>query len=191
MRLGADRRRPRTTAAASARGQPLLVISPWAKQNFVDNTFTDQASIPQFIEDNWDLGRIGNESADASAGHAGQHVRLQPEYGHAPAVILDDNTGEVTKMIRTQRPGLRLRRRRPAGEDTGSTEQLVQRLEPGLLVEHSSPAATRGARTVDGDQAAPASACSHRTAKTAIVLTCTTRGGSRSHADPRAPVPRP
>src|SRR5580658_10045998 len=41
---------------------PLLVISPWAKQNFVDHTVTDQTSVLLFIEDNWSLGRIGNGS---------------------------------------------------------------------------------------------------------------------------------
>ena len=38
---------------------PLLVISPWAKQNYVDHTFTTQTSITRFIEDNWSLGQIG------------------------------------------------------------------------------------------------------------------------------------
>ncbi|WP_284286349.1 phospholipase C [Alicyclobacillus fastidiosus] len=47
---------------------PLLVISPYARQNFVDNTMTDQSSILKFIEDNWNLGTIGNESSDAFAG---------------------------------------------------------------------------------------------------------------------------
>jgi phospholipase C len=37
---------------------PFLVISPWAKRNFVDHTTTDQTSILLFIEDNWKLGRI-------------------------------------------------------------------------------------------------------------------------------------
>ena len=48
---------------------PLLVISPWAKANFVDNTLTDQTSITRFIEDVF-LGstRIGGGSYDASAG---------------------------------------------------------------------------------------------------------------------------
>src|SRR5262249_29154950 len=42
--------------------QPLLVISPFARQNFVDHTSTDQSSILRFIEDNWQTGRIGNSS---------------------------------------------------------------------------------------------------------------------------------
>jgi phospholipase C len=45
---------------------PLLVISPWAKKNFVDHTVTDQSSIIHFIEDNWlDSQRIGGGSFDA------------------------------------------------------------------------------------------------------------------------------
>jgi phospholipase C len=49
--------------------QPLLVISPYAKTNYVDNTFTDQSSVVRFIEDNWLGGnRIGNGSTDAMAG---------------------------------------------------------------------------------------------------------------------------
>jgi phospholipase C len=49
--------------------QPLLVISPWAKHNFVDHTVTDQSSIIRFIEDNWLNGeRIGEGSYDGVAG---------------------------------------------------------------------------------------------------------------------------
>ncbi|GBE11292.1 non-hemolytic phospholipase C precursor [bacterium BMS3Abin12] len=47
---------------------PLLVISPWARKNFVDHSITDQSSILRFIEDNWHLGRIGDQSFDAKAG---------------------------------------------------------------------------------------------------------------------------
>ena len=47
---------------------PLLIISPYAKQNFVDHAITDQASILRFIEDNWGLGRIGKLSFDERAG---------------------------------------------------------------------------------------------------------------------------
>jgi phospholipase C len=46
--------------------QPLLVISPWAQQNYVDHTVTNQASILRFIEDNWAGGtRIGGGSMDS------------------------------------------------------------------------------------------------------------------------------
>ena len=47
---------------------PLLVISSYAKVNYVDHSTTDQASILQFIEDNWNLGRAGGSSFDALAG---------------------------------------------------------------------------------------------------------------------------
>jgi len=47
---------------------PLLVISPWAKQNFVDHGVSDQSSILRFIEDNWQTGQIGDDSFDAKAG---------------------------------------------------------------------------------------------------------------------------
>ena len=48
---------------------PLLVVSPWAKHNFVDHTLTDQSSIIHFVEDNWLGGeRIGNGSFDAISG---------------------------------------------------------------------------------------------------------------------------
>jgi phospholipase C len=32
---------------------PLLVLSPFAKKNYIDHTLTDQTSILRFIEDNW------------------------------------------------------------------------------------------------------------------------------------------
>jgi phospholipase C len=48
---------------------PYLVISPYAKQNFVDHTTTDQSSTMRFIEDNWLEGqRLGGGSFDAIAG---------------------------------------------------------------------------------------------------------------------------
>lgn len=48
--------------------QPLLVISPFAKTNFVDHTATEQTSILASIEDNWGTGRIGDASFDERAG---------------------------------------------------------------------------------------------------------------------------
>ena len=85
---------------------PMLVISPWAKQNNVDNTFSDQASIPKFIEENWSLGRIGGESADSAAGTLMNAFNFNQSYGHAPAIILDPTTGEVTQTIPATAPSL-------------------------------------------------------------------------------------
>jgi phospholipase C len=43
-----------------------MVMSPWARQNFVDHSVTDQTSIIHFIEDNWLGGqRLGSGSFDA------------------------------------------------------------------------------------------------------------------------------
>ena len=48
---------------------PLLVISPWAKKNYLDTTVTDQSSIVRFIEDVFlSSQRIGGGSADTTAG---------------------------------------------------------------------------------------------------------------------------
>ena len=47
----------------------LLVISPWAKENYVSSVLSDQTSILRFIEDNWLGGqRISAISFDNFAG---------------------------------------------------------------------------------------------------------------------------
>jgi phospholipase C len=47
---------------------PMLVISPWARLNYVDHVTLDQSSIIRFVEDNWLNGqRIGNGSFDTVA----------------------------------------------------------------------------------------------------------------------------
>ncbi len=71
---------------------PLLVISPFAKSNFVDGTLTDQSSILRLIEDNWSLGRIGNDSFDAKAGTL---INMFDFKHRSPRVFLDPNTGLV------------------------------------------------------------------------------------------------
>ncbi|HEV3330146.1 MAG TPA: alkaline phosphatase family protein [Bryobacteraceae bacterium] len=72
---------------------PLMVISPFAKVNFVDHTVTDQSSILKFVEDNWSLGRIGGNSADAYAGSLLNMFKFTNP--PARAVILDPTTGLV------------------------------------------------------------------------------------------------
>ena len=48
---------------------PFVVISPYAKKNYVSHVLITQASIPQFIEDNWLKGeRLGGGSFDATTG---------------------------------------------------------------------------------------------------------------------------
>lgn len=74
---------------------PLIVISPFAKQNYVDHSATDQSSILRFIEDNWDLGRIGNGSTDAIAGPLDGMFDFDDNHGTAPPLILDPPTGQI------------------------------------------------------------------------------------------------
>jgi phospholipase C len=75
---------------------PLLVVSPFAKRNFVDHTLTDQTSILRFIEDNWKLGRIGDQSYDALAGPFSQFFDFE-RAAPAPPLRLDPDTGMPAK----------------------------------------------------------------------------------------------
>jgi phospholipase C len=76
--------------------QPLLVISPWAKQNYVDHSVTDQASILRFIEDNWSLGRIGADSFDQLAGSLEGMFNFSNHRGDdTRRLFLDPATGQV------------------------------------------------------------------------------------------------
>ena len=76
--------------------QPLLVISPFAKSNFVDHTVTDQTSILRFIEDNWQTGRIGDASFDTRAGSLMNMLTFtrNGDEGGANTLFLDPSTGE-------------------------------------------------------------------------------------------------
>jgi phospholipase C len=74
--------------------QPLIVISPYAKTNYVDHTLTDQSSILRFVEDNWSLGRIGDSSMDALAGPINNMFNFTAP--GAGAVFMDPSTGLVT-----------------------------------------------------------------------------------------------
>jgi phospholipase C len=77
--------------------QPLLVISPWARQNFVDHTVTDQTSVIRFIEDNWLAGqRLGKGSFDGIASSISQMFDFTRERRDG-RLILDPNTGEPTR----------------------------------------------------------------------------------------------
>jgi phospholipase C len=73
--------------------QPFLVISPWARQNFVDHNLTDQSSVLRFIEDNWDLGRLGHQSTDAIAGSLMNMFDFNEHHARAPKLILNPVTG--------------------------------------------------------------------------------------------------
>jgi phospholipase C len=72
---------------------PLLLISPFAKQNFVDHTLINQSSIIRFVEDNWLSGiRIGQGSFDAISNSIDSMLDFD-QTPHGP-LILDPSTGE-------------------------------------------------------------------------------------------------
>jgi phospholipase C len=73
---------------------PLVVVSPWARQNFVDGTTTDQTSVIRFIEDNWLGGqRIGNGSFDGIANSISQMFNFKRVRNNG-VLFLNPSTGE-------------------------------------------------------------------------------------------------
>ena len=72
---------------------PLLVISPWAKRNFVDHTLTTQSSILRFIEDNWRLPGISG-SFDAISGSLDNMFNFKSSGGKTKPLFLDPATGQ-------------------------------------------------------------------------------------------------
>jgi phospholipase C len=89
---------PMSNAAASEEGRcgvgprlPFLVISPFARANYVDNALLDQSSVVSFIEYNWHLPALGNGAADASAGS----ILSMFDFRRANSpLFLDSTTGE-------------------------------------------------------------------------------------------------
>ena len=75
---------------------PMLVVSPYARRNFIDSSLTDQSSVVRFIEDNWELPRIGNGSFDAIAGSIENMFDFDKM--HSDTVFLDPITGQVVAV---------------------------------------------------------------------------------------------
>jgi phospholipase C len=74
---------------------PFLIISPFAKSNYVNHILADQTSILRFIEDNWNLGRIGDFSFDELASSLLDFFNFsKPNYS---PLFLDPSTGTVKK----------------------------------------------------------------------------------------------
>jgi phospholipase C len=145
--------------------QPLLVISPWAKQNYVDSTFTDQSSILQFIENNWDLGRVGGGSADAQAGTLDNMFDFDPHRQLAPAIILNDDTGEIQSEVPTN------------GSDDAT---------PSIVASNTSQTAASGSTGATGSTTSspvvpPTLTCHGSEHKGVFVLKCTS--SSQTDAD--------
>jgi phospholipase C len=77
--------------------QPLLVVSPWARRDFVDHSVTDQSSVLRFIEDNWlDGQRIGQGSFDAITNSIVQMFNFSQDNNDQGngGLFLDPSTGK-------------------------------------------------------------------------------------------------
>ena len=73
---------------------PFLVISPYAKKNYVSHVLVSQASIPRFVEDNWLNGkRLGGGSFDDTTGSIDDMFNFNK--ANATALILDPTLGIV------------------------------------------------------------------------------------------------
>jgi phospholipase C len=73
---------------------PFLVVSPWAKANYVSHEQITATSVVRFIEDNWLHGaRLGGGSLDASAGTVMPMFDFSPNGGNNPPLFLDPKTG--------------------------------------------------------------------------------------------------
>jgi phospholipase C len=80
--------------------QPFLVISPYAKKNYVSHVRVTQASIPQFIEDNWlNSQRLGGGSFDATTGSILDMFNFNKK--NDIQVLLDPTTGLVDDKTKT------------------------------------------------------------------------------------------
>ena len=83
---------------------PFLVISPWAKRNFVDHTTIDQSSPIAFIEYNWGLKSVNPASGsdpgsyDQYAGPITNMLDFGKNHGQVESnqVFIDPTTGNVT-----------------------------------------------------------------------------------------------
>ncbi len=76
---------------------PFLVISPYARNNFVDHTITDQSSVVRFIEDNWLGGQRITGSFDSLAGT----INNMFDFKNPPntnVYLLNPSTGLVTSV---------------------------------------------------------------------------------------------
>jgi phospholipase C len=80
---------------------PFVVISPWAKVNYVDHTQISQASVVKFIEDNWLAShRLGGGSFDATSGSIMGMFNFSGA-GNNPTLFIDQNLGTPVASVPT------------------------------------------------------------------------------------------
>jgi phospholipase C len=84
---------------------PFVVVSPWARVNYIDHAQITQSSILRFIEDNWLGGRrLGGGSFDATAGTIGGLFDFAGQPHLAP-LYLDPERGTVLTAPPPRPPG--------------------------------------------------------------------------------------
>jgi phospholipase C len=81
---------------------PILVISPYAKSNYVDSTYADQTAIVSFIEYNWGLssvvpGLLGPQSYDTISGTLMNMFDFSHPQPNDGRLYLNPATGEVVQ----------------------------------------------------------------------------------------------
>ena len=76
---------------------PMLVISPYTRDNYVSNNLTNTTSVVKFIEQNWLHGRTIPGSFDASSGSLDARGGLLDfnTRPHFEPLILNPTTGAV------------------------------------------------------------------------------------------------
>jgi phospholipase C len=75
---------------------PFLVISPWAKRDYVSHKLMDVSSIIKFVEDNWGLPRIPG-SFDAIARSMNSMFNFDHPQSDRSKLFLDPTTGRPTQ----------------------------------------------------------------------------------------------
>jgi phospholipase C len=88
---------------------PLVVVSPYAKPNFVDHTITDQSSVLRFIEDNWLNSARIQGSFDVLAGSLDNMFNFEGSPNTA-SFILSPSSGEPVNPTQMAHPESALHR---------------------------------------------------------------------------------
>ncbi|MDE1769431.1 MAG: alkaline phosphatase family protein [Thaumarchaeota archaeon] len=79
---------------------PLLVISPYAKSNFISHEVTDQTSVLKFILNNWHLD-FDDPISFVNQANSLDNMFDFDNHGSTSIVLLDNKTGEVSSVIPT------------------------------------------------------------------------------------------
>jgi len=78
---------------------PMIVISPYARVNYVSHKLVEQSSVARFIEDNWlDGKRLGQGSFDASSGQIDDMFDFQHKPNFAP-LFMNRTTGNIVPSL--------------------------------------------------------------------------------------------